>query len=234
MGQLDYIETVLAYLCLEAGESVIDVGCGPGTLAIPLARAGHRVWGLDFSVGMLSALRSGAGDAGSLITPVLASWDDDWSALGVPMVDVVVASRSVIHSDMDHIVGRMTSFAKRRAAVTIATLGMPREDERVLALFGRGLECNPDYAAFLDALDRRGLTPQLARITSRKRDTYTSLEEAVTANARAHGITAEADVQRLRCYLEEHLVSDPLSDRATGVAKDYERTVEWTFIGWDV
>jgi SAM-dependent methyltransferase len=45
----------LAFLCCGGGEggSILDLGCGTGRVALPLARAGHRVCGIDLSQAML-------------------------------------------------------------------------------------------------------------------------------------------------------------------------------------
>ncbi|MFP4350854.1 MAG: class I SAM-dependent methyltransferase [Desulfococcaceae bacterium] len=45
---------------IRPGERVLDVGCGPGNLAIPLAERGVRVTGIDTASGMLSALKAEA------------------------------------------------------------------------------------------------------------------------------------------------------------------------------
>ena len=45
----DYERWLLDLLALEAGEEILDMGCATGTLAVPLARAGHRVHGCDFA-----------------------------------------------------------------------------------------------------------------------------------------------------------------------------------------
>ena len=42
---------------------VLDLGCGPGTLAIPFAKAGMRVTGVDPEPEMLAACRSGGKSA---------------------------------------------------------------------------------------------------------------------------------------------------------------------------
>ena len=47
-----------------AGRLMIDLACGTGTVAVAMARAGWRVWGIDFSAAMLAQARSKATDAG--------------------------------------------------------------------------------------------------------------------------------------------------------------------------
>jgi 2-polyprenyl-3-methyl-5-hydroxy-6-metoxy-1,4-benzoquinol methylase len=42
------------------GAKVLDIGCGPGTLAIPLAEAGAEVTAVDIASGMLDRLRATA------------------------------------------------------------------------------------------------------------------------------------------------------------------------------
>ncbi|MBI4613119.1 MAG: class I SAM-dependent methyltransferase [Planctomycetes bacterium] len=52
-------------LALAAGGAVLELGCGNGRVAIPLARAGARVTGLDRSPEMLAAARAKEAAVGS-------------------------------------------------------------------------------------------------------------------------------------------------------------------------
>jgi SAM-dependent methyltransferase len=50
-------EEFIARLALGSGESVLDVACGTGNLAIPAARAGARVTGLDIAPNLIAQAR---------------------------------------------------------------------------------------------------------------------------------------------------------------------------------
>ena len=49
-------EPELVHALLRPGASVLDLGCGPGRIAGPLAALGHRVTGVDDGPGMVAAL----------------------------------------------------------------------------------------------------------------------------------------------------------------------------------
>jgi 2-polyprenyl-3-methyl-5-hydroxy-6-metoxy-1,4-benzoquinol methylase len=51
------IEFLVIELKLVDGESILDVGCGIGRHALPLAQRGYRVTGVDISQGTLAQAR---------------------------------------------------------------------------------------------------------------------------------------------------------------------------------
>ncbi len=58
------VEAVQALLDLKAGERVLDLACGYGRHAVPLARAGLEVTGFDLSEALLARARRAAAEAG--------------------------------------------------------------------------------------------------------------------------------------------------------------------------
>lgn len=56
------LRRVMALAGLVPGDAVLDLGCGPGTLAVPLARLGLTVTAMDPEPDMLVAVRVAAGD----------------------------------------------------------------------------------------------------------------------------------------------------------------------------
>jgi ubiquinone/menaquinone biosynthesis C-methylase UbiE len=61
----ELIAHVIAMAGLAPGDGVMDLGCGPGLLAVPFAEAGMRVTGIDPEPDMLEAAREAAREAGA-------------------------------------------------------------------------------------------------------------------------------------------------------------------------
>ncbi len=59
-----YVEKFLGYADIRPGETVFDMGCGTGALAVPLGEAGHKVVAADFSQGMLDQMQARLDAAG--------------------------------------------------------------------------------------------------------------------------------------------------------------------------
>src|SRR5690606_39529699 len=88
-----YASDFICRMSLAGARTLLDIGCGPGTLALPLAARLARVYGPDFSAGMLACLEENARAQGlDNVRGVRRAWEDDWS--DVPVCDIVVASRS--------------------------------------------------------------------------------------------------------------------------------------------
>jgi len=58
-------DAAVIHALLPTGGTVLDLGCGTGRLAEPLAELGHRVTGVDNEPAMLGALRRATGGCGS-------------------------------------------------------------------------------------------------------------------------------------------------------------------------
>jgi SAM-dependent methyltransferase len=61
-------EAALIHDLVPAGGSILDLGCGTGRLAEPLARLGHPVTGVDNEPEMLAALRLATGVRADIVT----------------------------------------------------------------------------------------------------------------------------------------------------------------------
>jgi ubiquinone/menaquinone biosynthesis C-methylase UbiE len=94
------VESSAAYLAphLHAGQSVLDVGCGPGTITLDLARrvAPGRVVGIDISESVLEQARTSAEEAG-IENVVFHQADISTAELEFGGFDVVHAHQVLLH-----------------------------------------------------------------------------------------------------------------------------------------
>jgi SAM-dependent methyltransferase len=94
---------------------VLDIGCGAGRNAIPLAQEGHRVTGIDRSPAMLEAARQGALRAGVSERCRFLPGDMDSFEAGEGKFDLVVAHGVWNLADSDEVFLQAVARAGRAA-----------------------------------------------------------------------------------------------------------------------
>ncbi|MGI6721493.1 MAG: class I SAM-dependent methyltransferase [Anaerovoracaceae bacterium] len=245
----EYVEGFLRCTGLREGETVFDMGCGAGTLAIPIALQGHQVYAADFSRGMLKQLMLEAADSGvdHLIHPIHLSWDEDWDDKDLPLCDVAISSRSLFCKDLTSSLLKLESVSSRRSCISLfdtPTSGYDRYAARAIGYERTGIGPFAIVLNELLALDR---FPQLMFFSNHFRlPKYHSYEEGYN-NLRAsfvHPLSGEQE-QKLRDYYDEHIVHhvdavaglrSPRGD-AAGSSEfwqlDHNDEIFTSFIRWD-
>ncbi len=239
-----YARDFLELAAVRDGERVLDMGCGGGALAIPLAQAGHPVLACDFSHGMLDVLRADAASYGldHLIEARHLAWDDDWDAAGVRAncVDVAIASRSIATADLGAALAKLDRAARRRCCITLVAGTSPRVDRHVMDAIGASVSESGDYVYAFNILVAQGRHPEVAYIASPRRDTFDSLDAAVADFSRMLEHGNEHRLPELRAYLAAHLVENPDAGEPGPKGRpqgrymlDHERVMRWAFIAWE-
>jgi len=216
----DYSEAFLDRLDLRGVATVLDVGCGPGLLSLPIAAQVGHVHALDYSTGMLEGLRAAIiRDGVSNVTPWALSWTDDWE--DVPRCDLAIASRSLMVPDLEAALRRLDAHARQRACITFATgprAGVPELAE----LLGRDWVPMPDHRYPINMLLDMGREPQVDYLPESVRDVAQDADGLVRQAVELLGALDADEEARVRAW---HARSP---QHRFGMAP----TRRWAFIQW--
>lgn len=212
-GQPDpYIELFYDYMEAGPDETLFDMGCGSGTLAIPYAQKGHEVFAADFSPEMLKYLMEGAEEAGvaEKIHPIRLNWNEDWSLRDLPKCDIAFSSRSFITRDLTSSLQKLESVAKRRVCIGAWDIPVAGYDRHLAKAIGYERPGIGTHYMIMGELMDRDVFPEMNYIYSPfRQEKYASRQQAEAELRRAFShMTREQEIL-FNEYLEKHLIYHP-------------------------
>jgi ubiquinone/menaquinone biosynthesis C-methylase UbiE len=119
------IDWVIDLVGLEPDDAVLDLGCGPGTLAVPFAQAGMRVTGVDPEPAMLAAARA----TGAPLT--LLEGSSFAMPGGIGPFRLVTMGRSFHWMDRAATLARLDTMVSAGGAVVLFDDKQPRTEENL-------------------------------------------------------------------------------------------------------
>ena len=204
-----------------AEDTVIDIGCGPGTIGLALAPLVKQVYGLDYSQGMLDAMLQNATELQiENVQPILASWEDDWS--DVPICDIAVVSRASIVADMDDALDKLNHHARKKVYMT-QLVGGRFVSREIAELLGREDRSFPDHMYIMNMLYQRNIYPTLDYLESASRLAGSStLPELIEKVRWSFGELSCDDEQKITQWYQ----------RNPEYAQQGGEPMRWAFMSW--
>ena len=223
-----YIDHFLRLLDPQPDWSVFDMGCGPGTLALPMAERVKKVSAVDFSQKMLEILKNRARLKGlTNIRTHHCSWQDDWLEHGIDRHDVAIASRSLAVPDLQEALGKLCRHARKLVAVT-DRVGHGPFDAGAFAAIGRTIESGPDYMYTVNLLHQMGYLPRVDYIALERELSYADFDEALQSYLWMFRDITTGEKKRLQKYLQSITTT---ADNGRLVLRRPEPVI-WAFISW--
>lgn len=224
----DYADIFVDLMDPDPGWTVLDVGSGPGTLAVPLARRVQQVTAIDYSSQMLAILKRQAEHEKLVnIEAVEAAWGDNWHKIGIKSHDAVIASRSLAVDDLAAALAKMHQWAREAVFVTDRVGPTPFEPEAFAAV-GREFSPGPDYIYTINILYQLGIHAKVDFISLPEATILTSREDALASYSWMFDRLTSDEEQKLAAYVDTRLTRI-----ADGQYRLKRRTVpQWAFIHW--
>jgi SAM-dependent methyltransferase len=226
-SETQYADAFIAIMQPRAHWQVLDMACGGGTLAVPLARHVQRVTAVDFSQHMLAILNKRCHEKGiENIKTIQGRWNDDWQELGIGRHDVAIVSRALVADDLRGSILKLDGIARERVYI-ITTVGDGPYDRRLFEAIGRPLPYRPDYIYPYNLLYQMGIFAEITFINTPMQKTFSQPEEAFDAVSWMFRQLTVNEEKLLRSYLGEHLVC-----RDGKWSLSYQQMIRWAVIWW--
>ena len=225
----DYNDALFSKLIIDKNDSVLDVGCGEGSITVPLAKQAKKVIGVDSSPKMLEYLQKRA-DANNVnnIESILKPIEEiTYSEIGD--IDVVVCSRSLNGIiPIEEVIQELNKIANKYVFITI----FGPENKKIEKDFDRqiGIENEnfPDYNYFFNILFNMGIYANIERLELNNYREYDSIEDAMDNGKFRLDLYSDEEKILLKEYLKRILSYDCETEKYFNV----EDKADWIMIWW--
>ena len=219
-----YVQEFLAKMELHEDDSLLDVGCGGGAIALSVAPLVKQVYVLDYSQGMLDVLQQRALDLRiNNIKPLLRAWEDNWD--DIPPCDICVSSRSSMVGDLQAALNKLNAKARKAVYMTM-TVDKDFIDRDVLRYIGRdgiGFPCyiyavnmlyQQGYRVSVDFMDSGNMIQPMA---FNEEDFIRSVQWSIGSDL------SETEIRKLKDYFQQNqtLITHRPTHRS------------WAFLSWE-
>nr|WP_321350446.1 class I SAM-dependent methyltransferase [uncultured Methanoregula sp.] len=178
----DRVRTTIAALEISHDSRVLDIGAGPGTLALPLAPLVKEITAVEPGAGMVEILKTHAGREGIRnISCVQKVWEDVDLSLDLKApYDIVVASLSLTMHDIREALTKMDATAS--GSVHLFWFADMPFWERMYAdlmepLHGRPYYSGPKADCLFEVLYQMGIYPDVTMLPLEKEYRFKNRED---------------------------------------------------------
>lgn len=219
-----YSEAFLAQIQTTSEDTVLDVGCGPGTLALKIAPLVNHVYYIDHSEAMLAFLSENAQKQGiENVTTLHLSKEESWIDK-VPMCDVVICSRAGIDADLEQLFLKLNKYA-RRAVYFSHLVGGHFDQVAISSLLNQTRPPFPDYIYAVNILYQLGFDPNLSFVTAHGRlQDCVSEEDFLSRMQYQYRTLSTSDLIKLKEFYQCNY----------SLFETSQFGMKWALLNWDV
>jgi len=202
----EWIDREIASLPIGRKSKVLDIGSGPGILAVPLAKRVEHVTAVEPSDGMMEVLKERIETEGiDNVKCVHKRWEDVSIESDLcPPYDVVIASYSLGMRNILDALSSMDMVASGRVYLYwFAGMNSWEREMKKLwpSLHGREYHPGPKADVLFNVLYSMGICPHVEVNEHERVQRYGSMEDAISKFSDHFGI----DTQEKRTLMEQHL-----------------------------
>jgi SAM-dependent methyltransferase len=175
-----YVRNMLSRIGFNENTTVLDVGSGPGTLSIPLAKRVKHVTSIDVSKNMIKLVEQNMKkESITNITTLNKSWEDVELGKDIEKHDIVIASRSLGGLNLKNDLLKIMDATAKKAYISSLAKGNDF-DRMVYEVIGKKYEFTPHYIYVYNMLYQLGNNAEIDIFTCKGGPIHEKINEAYT------------------------------------------------------
>jgi SAM-dependent methyltransferase len=156
----EYADEFISRMDLNPDFSILDVACGPGNLALPLAKQVKSVTALDQSGEMLRIIQENMHSSGiKNITCVHKKWEEAILGKDIKAHDIVISSRKIPAKNLRDELRMLNKAASKYVYLTAPTANHDNQKfyQEIGRLIGKPYSQMPEYIYYYNILYQEGI-----------------------------------------------------------------------------
>ncbi len=225
----DYHELLFSKLILDENDTVLDLGCGEGSITLPIAKKVREVTGIDSSVKMLELLNQRANQQGITNVHTIHEPLEDISYDELGSYDVVLASRSLNGIiPIKETLETMNKIANKYVFITLFGPNNWKIENEFLEYIGKTPHEFPGYNYLFNILFNMGIYANIEKLNIKAYREYDSIDDAMDNGKFRLDLLSDEEKTKLKEYLGRILKKDP----ETGKLYNIKDKADWILIWW--
>ncbi|KZX17730.1 23S rRNA (uracil(1939)-C(5))-methyltransferase RlmD [Methanobrevibacter cuticularis] len=209
-------------------DTIIDLGCGEGSITIPLAKIAKKVTAIDSSPKMLEILERRYEEKNIENINIINKELENVKSNEVGKHDIVLASRSINGIfPIKETLSNLNDIANKYVYITLFGPNNWKFEANFYKSIGKDYESFAPYSYLFNILVEMGIHPNVENLEIKTNRTYKNVHDAIeNGKWRLNSFNEEEKIQ-LRSYLKENLVKNK-----EGLLENSDDKADWILIWW--
>ena len=224
----DYHTRLIEKLNISKEDTVLDLGCGEGSITIPLAKKAKSVTGVDSAYKMLEILNEKAQKEN---INNIKTIEEDLTKITVDNIgkhDIVVASRSLNGVlNIKETIANINEIANKYVYITLFGPNNWKIEREFYESIDKEYFEFPSHRYFFNILVDMGIHPNVENLNIGQERQYESVEEALESGKWRLDSLNDKEKEQLYKYLE-----DILEENEDGKLSNPDDKADWVLYWW--
>ncbi len=226
----DYQQLLFSKLILDENDTLLDLGCGEGSITLPLSKKVKKITAIDSSPKMLELLNQRAETQKIENVKTILKPLEDITYDEIGSYDIVLASRSLNGIiPIEKTLKTINKIANKYVFITLFGPENWKIEGEFNEYIGHENKHFPGHNYIFNILFNMGIYANVERLNIKTYREYDSIEEAMDNGKFRLDLLDTDEKNKLREYLEKILIKDS----ETGKLYNKKDKADWILIWWE-